>query len=112
MDYYEPTNSLETLLLRRVSSSVENLSVEQGDPHAASYTIKVSINTNFLKTLSLAISREQNQLSTKVGEGRFEKYSAFTTSRYAESSLVQDLHLQISGGDCDAVESTPSRIYI
>lgn len=94
MDYYPPMTSFKTLQLRRVSSSVETFYVEQGDPYATGYSIKVRNSTNFLKKPDLVITREQNQLSTKVGEGRFEKYSAVTTLKYPESGVAQDLQLE------------------
>ncbi len=86
--------SFKTLQLRRVSSSVETFYVEQGDPYATGYSIKVRNSTNFLNKPDLVITREQNHLSTKVGEGRFEKYSAVTTLKYPESGVAQDLQLE------------------
>lgn len=94
IDYYPPMDSFTTLQLRQVSSSIQTLYIGQGDPYAASYSIKVRNITNFLNKPDLLISRELNKISTKVGEGRFEKYSPGTTIKYLDSGIIQDLKLE------------------
>ncbi|KAK4696097.1 ribosome assembly protein 3, partial [Lecanoromycetidae sp. Uapishka_2] len=92
--HYPPMSSFKTIQLSQVTASEQSCSTEQGDTHAASYSIKVRDSTSFMNKPDLLICRERNNLSTKIGEGRFSKYGPETTIKYLESGIVQNLQLE------------------
>ncbi len=91
---YPPMKSHQSLHLKQLSSKAQTLTFDQPHPTNPTYNIETT-STSFLGLKpDLDISREHNNISQKVAEGHFEKYSPVSKIKYRESKKVEELRLE------------------
>ena len=92
--FYPPMKSYQSLHLKQISSKAQILTFDQPHPTHPTYNIEIT-STSFLgRKPDLAISRVHNNISQKVAEGRFEKYSPVSKIKYHESKKMEELRLE------------------
>ena len=91
---YPHMKSYQSLDLNQISSIAQILTFDQPHPTGPIYHIETN-STSFLgHKPDVAISREYNNTSQKVAEGKFEKCNPVSRIKYRESKKLEELRLE------------------